>query len=102
MGGGGTRDGKREGRGRAAWEKQKARLGRVGPGGGNKRLFQPRCAISAQDHPRQADPCQRARLTIVILTTAFAQDWAELITARSDDGGAGVEQADFCRRPTLL
>ena len=33
-------------------------------------VFQPRCAGSAPDHRRQADPCQRARLIAVILTDA--------------------------------
>ena len=36
-------------------------------------LFQPRCADSAQNHRRQADPCQRARLTDVMATAEAAQ-----------------------------
>jgi hypothetical protein len=36
-------------------------------------FLQPRRASSAHDHRRQADPCQRARLTIVTMTTAAAQ-----------------------------
>ena len=45
-------------------------------------VFQPRRAISAHDHRRQADPCQRARLTVVARTKEAAQFWtAQFIAA---------------------
>ena len=74
---------------------KKARLGGVGLGVIIGGIFQPRCAKGARDHRRQADPCQRARLTVVILTKAAAQACTDLIIGTSDDHDAATVQAHF-------
>ena len=40
---------------------------------GDERRLQPWRVISAHEHRRQADPCQRARLSVVIMTPEHGQ-----------------------------
>ena len=67
-------------------------------------VFQPWRLLSAQIHCRQADPCQRARLTVVILTRAAAQFWTEhfigAMTWRSvQPGASGFFRVSHLRQP---
>ena len=76
---GGGETGKEVASKRLNWENKKPDSGESGLAVAICGIFQPRRLISAHDHRRQADPCQRARLTVVIVTRAEAQSSTELI-----------------------
>jgi hypothetical protein len=66
-------------------------------------VFQPWRIMSAQIPRRQADPCQRARLTVVTLTrTAAAQFWTEHIIAAMTWRSAQSGASGFFRRDRPL
>jgi hypothetical protein len=65
-------------------------------------VFQLRRIISAHDHRRQADPCQRARLIVVTATTDMAQFWATQFIAAMRCRPSPFHASRFFRRDAVV